>query len=161
MNTKAKQKIYLDVSIPNHLFADDRPEWMEATQRLWVKCKAGEFEIFVSDIFFEELERCPEPKLGKMYEQLRLIEFERIKKSDEIKELATEYANNGILRNKLNDRLHIASAVAKGCQAILSWNFGDIVKQSTRDGVKVVNAISRYKEIWIVSPDAFLMGGHQ
>jgi hypothetical protein len=34
-----------------------------------------------------------------------------------------------------------------------------IVNDRTKGKVKVVNATSRYKEILIVSPDEFLMGG--
>ena len=161
MRAEKQLKIYLDTSIPNHLFVDDKPDWMEDTWRLWARCVSGEYEIFLSDVFFEELNRCPQPKLGKMYKLLSLIGFERLKVSDEVKELAGEYAKNGVLPNKLNDRLHIAYGVTIGCDLILSWNFGDIVKQSTRDRVKIVNAISRYKEIMIVSPDSFLKGDYK
>jgi hypothetical protein len=69
---------------------------------------------------------------------------------------------SGILREKdLDDCLHIAHAVVYGCDIILSWNFRHIVNDETKSKVKVVNAISRYNEIEIVSPDIFLKGGYK
>jgi len=44
--------------------------------------------------------------------------------------------------------LHIAYAVVNDCDVVLSWNFDDIVCDKTRNRVKLVNATSRYKEIW-------------
>jgi hypothetical protein len=58
-----------------------------------------------------------------------------------------------------NDCLHIAYAAVNGCDTILSWNFRHMVNNVTRGKVRTVNAISRYNEIGIVSPDDFLMGG--
>ena len=162
MDTEAKLKILLDTSIPSHLFADDKPDWMAHTWRLWEKCKAGEYEIFVSPIFFIELNRCEEPKRGKMLDELDTIVFTRLEDSGEAMGLADDYIRNGAFAPRsINDSRHVAYAVVNGCDVILSWNFKDIVKQSTRKGVKIVNATSRYKEILIVSPDGFLKGGYK
>jgi hypothetical protein len=49
---------------------------------------------------------------------------------------------------------------AYAVRSILTWNFRHIVNDATKGKVKVVNAVSRYNEIGIVSPDDFLMGGH-
>jgi hypothetical protein len=38
METDRKLKIYLDTSIPNHLFADDKPDWMSVTWWFWDRC---------------------------------------------------------------------------------------------------------------------------
>jgi len=156
MDTETKQKIYFDTTIPNYLFADTRPDRMEVTWRLWEKCKDGEYDIFVSDIFFEELERCPEPKLNKMDEQLRLIDFVRIKKTDEVKELAAEYIRRGaFVQKSSNDSLHIALAVTEGCDFVLSWNFHQ-TRAWTTSIIKEVNLFYRYKGIEILQPDVFL-----
>jgi predicted nucleic acid-binding protein len=160
MKADRKPKIYLDTSIPNHLFADDRPDWMAATWRLWEKCKAGEYDIFVSDLFFEELDDCEEPKRSWMYEKLGQIPFTVLQESEKVTQLAQKYLENGLLsEKKLNDRLHIAYAATNDCDAILSWNFRDIVNDATRSTVKIVNAICRYSEMLIVSPEIFLEGG--
>jgi hypothetical protein len=51
-------------------------------------------------------------------------------------------------------------AVVHDCDVILSWNFSDIVKDSTRGTVRIVNAVRRYKEIEILSPEQFLGGAN-
>jgi predicted nucleic acid-binding protein len=63
MEAGKKSRVCFDTTIPNYLFADDSPDRMEWTRRLWEKCRAGDYEICLSDIFFKELEPCPEPKL--------------------------------------------------------------------------------------------------
>jgi len=159
MKADMKPRIYFDTTIPNYLFADDAPSRMKWTWRLWEKCVAGEYGIHLSDIFFKELEPCPEPKLGKMIEQLGLLEFVRLAEKDEVRELATEYVKAGVLTQKrFNDCLHIAYSVVYDCDVILSWNFDDIVNDRTRGRVKTANAVGRYKGIEIVSPDEFLKG---
>jgi len=40
-----KSKIYFDTTIPNMLFADDRPDWMAVTWRLWDWCESNQTEV--------------------------------------------------------------------------------------------------------------------
>ncbi|MCL1894879.1 MAG: PIN domain-containing protein [Holophagaceae bacterium] len=162
MSQEKKLKVYIDTSIISHLYADDRPDWMEITWRLWDKFATGEYEIFISDVFYDEVDQCPQPKRGWMYEKLGLIPFQDLEESEEVLDIADQLRIKGVLsEKKLNDRLHIAYALFHNCDVILSWNFSDIVKDATRNGVKLVNATSRYKEIQIVSPEQFIEGGSQ
>ena len=161
MNGDRKLRIYFDTTIPNYLFADDRPDRMEFTWQLWERCMAGEYEVFVSDVFYGELKRCPEPKLGRMLQEMKSVTFEHLKESDEVKALADEYIRGGALTEKnLNDCLHIAYAVVNDCDIILSWNF-DHTRDWTKGKVKEVNATNRYKGIGILSPDDFLKWSHK
>ena len=162
MGVGRKLRIYLDTTIPNYLFADDRPDRMAYTWRLWERCVAGEFEVFVSDVLFDELDKCPQPKQGRMYGQLGRIGARGLEETAEVKELASAYVRSGVLRERdLGDCRHFAHAVVHECDIILSWNFNHIVNDTTRDRIKVVNAVSRYKEIKIVSPEEFLKGGRR
>ena len=157
MGAGRKLKIYLDTSVVNHLFADDTPDKMRVTARLWDECRAGKYDVFISPVVFGELVECPEPKQSKMYEKLALLKLVELPATDEVKVLAAEYIKHGVLSEKnLNDCLHIAYAVVNGCDVVISWNFRHIVKFKTIDKVKVVNAINRYKEIIIVSPTMFV-----
>jgi predicted nucleic acid-binding protein len=156
-----KLRLYFDTTIPNYLFVDDRAGEREATWLLWGRCAAGEYEVSLSDIFFEEIERCPQPKLRMMREQLGLIDFEHLHDSPEVKELAAEYVRSGALTgNHINDCLHIAYAVVNECDTILSWNF-DHTREWTRGRINEVNAASRYRGAWIASPGEFLKGGYR
>jgi hypothetical protein len=129
---------------------------MDATWRLWERCAAGEYDVFLSDVFFRELDRCPQPKRGRMYEQLGRISFGHLEESDEARELAFEYVRSGALTgNHIDDCLHIASAVIGECDIILSWNF-DHTREWTRGRVREVNETDRYGGIGIMPPDDFL-----
>jgi hypothetical protein len=76
--------------------------------------------------------------------------------------LAEAYIKSGLhVARRYNDCLHIAQAVVEGCDCILSWNQDDFTKDRIRNGVKIVNAVNRYKEIWILAPDDFLKGGYR
>ena len=148
-----KLKIYLDTSMISHLFADDTPEKMQDSNRLWEKCINGEYEIFISDIVTNEIRRCSEPKRGQMLEKMRQIEFQILPETSEISELANEYIKGGVLKEKnLDDCLHIAYAVINNCDVIVSWNFKHLVNFKTINKIKVVNTMQRYKEIGIISP---------
>jgi len=154
MSDKAKRlRIYLDTTIVNFLFADDAPNLMEDTILFWKECIAGKYKVLMSDVVYDELKRCPEPKRTRLYEELNRIEFEVLAETEEVRSLAAEYVKAGVLTEKhLTDCLHIACAVVSNCDALVSWNFDHLVRYNTIEGVKVVNAINRYKGIAIVSP---------
>jgi len=152
-----KLKIYLDTSVVSHLFADDTPDKMDDTNKLWEDFKAGKYEIFISAITAEEIQKCSEPRRSKMAERLGEIDFQVLEETDEINNLADEYLNNGVLTKKsMDDCLHIAYAVVMNCDIIISWNFKHLVNYRTINKVKIVNAVNHYKEISIISPTMLL-----
>jgi len=135
------------------LLADDTPDKMADTIRLWCDLANGKYEIFISDMVTNEVQQCQEPKRSQMLGKIRQIEFTLLHESNDVKELADEYVKGGVLKQKsYDDCLHIAYAVIHRCDAIVSWNFKHLVNFKTIDKVKIVNAINRYKEISIISP---------
>jgi predicted nucleic acid-binding protein len=81
----------------------------------------------------------------------------KIEDNNEIAELAIEIANKKILPMKsANDRVHIASAVLNGCNAIISWNFKHMVNVKTIDGVRVVCIMNNLPQVDIYSPTMLL-----
>ncbi len=148
-----KLRLYLDTSVISHLLADDTPDKMKDSLKLWDSCINNEYEIFISDVVINEIKRCAEPKRSQMLDKMRLIEFQILPATDEANELADEYIRGGVLKEKsLDDCLHIAYAVVNNCDIIVSWNFKHLVNFKTIDKVRIVNAINRYKEISIISP---------
>jgi len=153
MDSIRKLRIYFDTSVVSHLFADDVPERVKDTLRLWEECIAGKYDVYVSPVLYEEVEECPEPKRSLIYEKLASLEFVELHATESVNKLAAEYIKHGVLTEKsLNDCLHIAYAVVNDCDVVASWNFRHLVKFKTNNGVKIVNAINRYREISIVSP---------
>ena len=104
-----KLKLYLDSSVISHLFAEDTPDKMADTIRLWNECINGKYDIYISEVVTNEIRQCQEPKLSNMLEKMRLIDFQVLQETDEIKTLAAEYVKGGVLKEKsLADCFHIA-----------------------------------------------------
>ena len=53
-----KPKIYIETSVISHLYAPDRPDWMEDTLKLWEQVKAGKYEACTSYLMILEISRC-------------------------------------------------------------------------------------------------------
>jgi len=50
-----KIKLYLDTSVISHLFADDTPDKMADTVRLWCELANRKYEIYISDMVTNEV----------------------------------------------------------------------------------------------------------
>jgi len=95
-----------------------------------------------------------------MLDQLGFLNLHHIDETDNIRSLAADYVRNGVLtQRRFNDCLHLANAVIEECDLLMSWNMDDLAKKSRQEKVKIVNAVSQYKGIEVVSPDEFLKGG--
>ena len=152
-----KLKLYLDTSVVSHLDAPDTPEKMADTLTLWEELKARKYDVVISDVVLEEIGRCGKPKQTLMDTKLAEVEPFIAKKNQEATELANEYIKKQILSQKsFDDCMHIALSVINHCDYLVSWNFRHLVNIHTLTGVKVVNALNNYQEIWIVSPNMLI-----
>jgi predicted nucleic acid-binding protein len=156
-----KLRVYLDTSVISHLYAPDRPDWQEDTRSLWGAIKAGKFEAFISPVVVAELDDCPEPKLSYLREQLKLINYVILEKTDEVTNLAERYAADVLKKKSFLDCQHIAYACVYNCDAVVSWNFKHIVNYKTIAGVKSVNALEGYREMMIFSPTNLIEGSEE
>ncbi|GMO24704.1 MAG: hypothetical protein Pg6A_11680 [Termitinemataceae bacterium] len=154
-----KLKLYLDTSIISYLDQTDSPEKMAETRLFWRKIKAGEFEIILSRVTLDELERCNESKRSVLEEYLAEIQFLCVEKTDDIEKIASDFIAHHILPPKcIDDCYHIAFAIVTGCDMIVSWNFKHIVNHKTQIGVKIISALEGYNELRVCSPE-FITGG--
>ncbi|MBF0205404.1 MAG: hypothetical protein HQK53_00810 [Oligoflexia bacterium] len=72
-------------------------------------------------------------------------------------ELAGQYIEAGIIPKRYEeDTVHIAMATILNCNAIVSWNFGHMVKLKTIVGVNGINSILGYRTIEIVAPTSVI-----
>jgi predicted nucleic acid-binding protein len=154
-----KLKLYLDTSVISHLDANDVPARMVETQKFWELIKGGMGEVFISDIVFDELNRCIEPKRSLLAQYVSQIEYTKIPDSQNVLELAEKFVDFGILKKKsIDDCRHIATAILYGCDIIVSWNFKHIVNPKTIVGVKVVTTSEGYKDLLICTPTMLVEG---
>jgi predicted nucleic acid-binding protein len=155
-----KLRLYLETSAISYLDQPERGDQSVDSHRLWEKLKAGEFEVFISPVAIMEIDRCCEPKLSYLRNQIRLVNFTLLEETDEVIALASRYLDARILKRKnIDDCQHIAYACVYGCDIIVSWNFRHIVNYRTISGVKNVNALAGYKEMLIYTPTFLVEGG--
>jgi len=155
-----KLKIYLDTSVISHLDAPDVPEKMEDTLRLWSQIQEGEYDVVFSEVVFDELANCLEPKRTYLAAYLQQIQFERVASNSDTVALASKFIDFGVLGEKnLDDCRHIAAALLAGCDIIVSWNFKHIVNAKTIKGTRVITTMEGFKDIIICSPTMLVEGG--
>lgn len=152
-----KLKVYLDTSVISHLQAEDAPEKMVSTLKLWDEIRQGHYDIYISGLVIAEIDECPDPKRAELYEYLREINFNEVVLNDEVEALARKYIEEGIIPLKYeDDATHIAVATVYHCNAIASWNFKHMVKLKTIIGVNGINKFMGYADIEILSPDSIV-----
>jgi predicted nucleic acid-binding protein len=157
-----KLKIYFDTSVISYLDATDQFDKTQDTLKLWGDIKADKYDVALSDIVFDELNDCLEPKRSRLAEFLRQIRYERVKSDTETVALAGKFIDFGILKEKsFDDCRHIAAALLSGCDIIVSWNFKHIVNAKTIRGTKVITTMEGFKDITICSPTMLIGGGSE
>ncbi|MBI1936091.1 PIN domain nuclease [Candidatus Woesearchaeota archaeon] len=146
-------KLYLESSVFNFVFADDTPEKREIT-KIFFESKSFEFELFVSDVVYDELSKTKEPKRSALLGLLSKYPLTTLVADEETIGLAKEYIKEGLVPEKyLNDAVHIAIAVVNKLDAVASWNMEHIVKMKTIIGINQINSKKGYKQIMIITPE--------
>ena len=144
-----KTKVYLDTSVISALFDERTPERLLMTSILWPKL--SDFEVYISELVLEELERASEPIRDKMVSLIK--DFNVLKISKEAKTLAEIYVKQDIFPEKyFDDALHVALASVNQIGILLSWNFTHLVKLKTRRMVSIVNLSENVMPVEIASP---------
>jgi predicted nucleic acid-binding protein len=127
------------------------PERQRETQKFWDKL--SEYDVIISTLTIDEIRATPdEEKRNKL---IALITgFKVVEVTPESEALAERYVEYGIVPQKyIRDALHVAIATLEGIDIFVSWNFRHIVKRRTRLLVNLVNTLSGYRTIDIVSPN--------
>ena len=154
-----KKKIYLDTSVVSYLRQEDAPKEMRETLDFWEVLKRGKYDVYISDVVVDELSKCSEPKRTELLDFLSEIAYTDtvVEGNAEIEALEAQINQLGILPPRSdNDRLHIAAAVHRECNIIVSWNFKHMVNVKTIDGVRVVCVANNVSPIDIYSPAVLL-----
>lgn len=153
-----KIKVYLDTSVISYLDQQDAPERMQETQAAWERIKAGQYDVFISDVVLRELGDCKEKsKREQLIGHLSEIQYNLISIDDDVVNLAEKIIAHGVLKKKnLDDCQHIAAAILSDCDIIVSWNFKHLVNVKTIRGIKVITTTEGYKDLLIYQPTALL-----
>ncbi|MDR0903102.1 MAG: PIN domain-containing protein [Ruminococcus sp.] len=152
-------RIYLDTSVISHLDQPEKPIQQEYSLRLWDAIIAGEYEVWLSDVVYDEVNECSPEK------RKRLNNFiDRIKHTDFILTPETEALARHIIDIKIlpsrceDDSMHIAAAIMANCEFLLSWNLKHLANITTSEKVRLI-AIEEFKhELAIIEPSYLLEG---
>lgn len=83
--------------------------------------------------------------------------FLLLSSTGDVERLSKKYIQYDAVPEKYaEDAFHIAIAVVNEMDFLLSWNFKHIVRRKTRDIVRMVNTLNRFKHIEIMTPAELL-----
>ena len=146
-------KIYLETTIFNFYFDEDREFAHTDTVKLFKEIAAGKYEAFTSTYVTDELENAPAMKRDKMMSLISRYDIAVLAPNDEAVKLADIYTKEGIIPQKYRtDGLHIAIATVNELEMIISMNFQHIVKRKTKLATGNINILNGYRAIEIYSP---------
>jgi predicted nucleic acid-binding protein len=157
MSTMRKTKVYLDTSVISHLDQPEKPVEQEYSKTLWQRLISGTYEVFVSQVVFEEIDRCKTEKKDRLYAFLAQIPFRDYPLTYEVTELAELIIKQNILtRNSYNDCRHISVAVLSHCDYLLTWNIKHLANFTTNNNVRNIIIGDSHQPLSIISPKTFV-----
>ena len=147
-------KIYLDTSVISALFDERNPERKALTEEFYSKIAI--YTTYISELTIAEIERTPDQflrdKMRQVIKKLSILEV-----NEAVEELAAEYTKYGAVpESYFEDAYHISVAVLNEMDYLLSWNFRHIVREKTRDIVRMVNTLRNLKHVEIITPGELL-----
>jgi len=148
-------KVYLETSVWNFYFADDAPERRDITREFYRSLKEEKFDIYISEVVIQEIERTPDPDRKEKLSLLIVEHNPLLLESDDSSEyLAERYMKASIFPADMeNDAKHVAIATTNDLDALVSWNLQHIVRLFTIMKVNGINREEGYKEIEIRTPE--------
>jgi predicted nucleic acid-binding protein len=147
-------RLYLDTSVIGALFDSEMPQRIEITRTLLHSIIKGKHTGIISNIVLEEIERSPEEFKEKIIAEMRKIPLQIISEDEASADLLEFYEKEGFIRRGARlDLRHLAVATVNGVDAVVSWNFRDIVNIRTRRSVHSTNLRLGFPLIEIVSPE--------
>ncbi len=147
-------RLYLDTSVIGALFDVEMPERIRITRELLDLIVEGKHAGIISNIVLEEIDQSPEELKEKILNEIRKVPFQVIVEDENSADLLEIYEREDFIRKGARmDLRHLSVATAYGVDAVVSWNFRDIVNIRTRRAVHSVNLRLGYPLIEIVSPE--------
>lgn len=144
-------RLYLDTSVYGGVFDE---EFMEDSKRIMDAINNNRVCILMSDIVLAEIDAKGTPdKVQELVRSLPSKHVEALQLTAEVSTLQQAYLDRKILtaRSK-NDAAHVAFATIHRADAIVSWNFRDIVRFDRMKLFNQVNFSLGYGLLTIVSP---------
>ncbi|HLP92387.1 MAG TPA: type II toxin-antitoxin system VapC family toxin [Saprospiraceae bacterium] len=151
------QKIYLDTSVINFLFADDSPEHQMETIDFFERFIARNvYQSLVSVFVLDEIQQTPsEIKKDKLLQVISDFNLELLEATNpRIVLLASAYLQAGAIPpKKIYDALHVAVCVVHKIDYLVSWNYKHLANVNRENRINIVNLAQGYSnQIRIITP---------
>ena len=141
-----KQRIYLETTLFNFYYDEDRGFPHASTLALFKEIANGKYEAYTSSYVIDEIEQDQTDKRDKMLSLLAKCNITVLTYSDEAKALADIYVLEGVIPGRYRtDGLHIAIATVNDLDMIISMNFQHIVKRKTKLATGSINALNGWE----------------
>jgi len=146
-------RLYVDTSVLGALFDEEDPTRLRATRRLLEMCAAGRFEAHIGQEVIAEVSRAPVRIRSGLLDAIRGLRPTLVEPSDASEKLFEAYlATDAFRKGSRMDARHLAIATVAGTDALVSWNYRDMVNLGRKRLVHSVNIKHGYHMIDIVSP---------
>lgn len=144
------EKIYLDTSVFSAYFDSRDEARQKKTKEFWPILNG--YGKYASELVIDELSRISDSVKKEMVLQL-VSEFQILKISKEVQNLAVAYVKRGLFPNRyFSDAIHLALAGTHGINIVISWNFEHFVKRKTRILANTINLELKYPQVEIIAP---------
>ncbi len=118
----------MDTSVIGALFDTEIPQRIEITRNLLDSILKGRHIGVISNIVLEEIGRGPLDLRGKLLDEVRRIPFQIVPEDEETADLLDVYEREEFISKGARlDLRHLAVATIDGVDAVVSWNFRDMV----------------------------------
>src|SRR3989304_5606354 len=102
-----KLKLYMETSVWNFYFADDAPEKKEVTLQFFQKLENNEYDIYISQLVFDEIERASKEKRTLLTDLIEKFNPEELKITEKVLLLANKYITEFALpKRAIDDSTH-------------------------------------------------------
>jgi len=157
-----KTRLYLEAS-PIIMMSPGQDPVRQAVTKEFFRIVADNpdvYELFLSSVTLDELEDAKtEEKRKASADFLQTIQFVELSENAEAENLAWIYVIDDVMSEaRMDDLRHVAYAVVARCDYIITWNMRHLAREQTVSRVNAVNAVERYRNIYIATPE-FLTGG--
>lgn len=125
-----KLKLYLETSVWNFYYADDAPEKKAATLQFFKQVEQGTYNIFVSDMVFQEFANASATKMELLLHLTTKYRHEELEINEAVLQLTQQYLTQGALPIVAEaDATHAAVATVYELDALISWNLKHLAQQ--------------------------------
>ena len=148
-----KQSIYVDTSVISAYF-DDRIPYQRDTTLAWWETAPLSYNLLLSEVVLEELERAQGPKREKMLGLVNNLPV--LAATEEVAQVAFGYVERGIVPEKyMPDALHIAYATCYRAEYLVTWNCSHLANVRKRRAVALFNTSAGLFVPEMVTPEFF------